>query len=182
MQQIKNHFLLSDDKTLLKISEIQFLLKQSDWANDYSQEKIERLVCNSFCLGLFLDGRLLGFARIVTDRSTLSVITDFIIHEEYHNRGLGTLLMEFLLEHPDLKETGMSLGTQRADRFFSKFDFRRDGRVMFRSWPRPPKLPPTMARPVGFQPKLSRVSQGSVNGIDTSMEPHTPRENGKSRK
>jgi GNAT superfamily N-acetyltransferase len=152
MQKIKNEFCLSDDKALLKIPEIHLLLKRSYWAYDYSQEKIERLVHNSLCLGLYLEGGLLGFARIVTDRSTVSLITDFIIHEDYRDQKLGTWLMEFLLEHPDLKETSMSLGTHGANRFFNKFDFREDGSLMLR-WPMPPRQPPAPTRPVGFKPK-----------------------------
>jgi len=147
----RGSFVVSDEKERLKVGEIAGIMKQGYWSAHYKAETIARLLQTSFWLGVFLKGRLIGFARVVTDKTTVTLITDFIIHEDYKGNGHGAWLMSCLLEHPDLKETSMSLGTQDADAFFEKFGFERDGALMHRApnTPAPPPPPPLKARPKG---------------------------------
>src|SRR5438128_946005 len=127
MQWTRADFVVSDDKSRLKVGEIAALMKQGYWCKHYTAEKISRLVEKSFWLGLYADEKLVGFARAVTDKETVTLITDFIVDKDYRGSGQGAWLMVCLLEHPDLKETSMSLGTQDADRFFEKYGFERQG-------------------------------------------------------
>ena len=151
MNWTRGSFVVSDDKARLKVGEIVAIMKQGYWSAHYKADTIARLLQTSFWLGVHLKGRLIGFARAVTDKTTVTLITDFIIDEEYRGNGHGAWLMGFLLEHPDLKETSMSLGTQDADRFFEQFGFERDGALMHRvpNTPAPPPPPPLKARPKG---------------------------------
>ena len=150
MQWTKDNYVLTDDNDLLKLSEIERLLKQSYWANGYSAAKIERLIKNSCCLGLYLNGCLVGFARMVTDKETVTTITDFIIDAACQDQGLGSWLMKCLTEHPELSQTSMTLGTQDKDSFYERFGFERNGSFTHRS-PRPP-MPKQSDRPPHRRP------------------------------
>ncbi len=123
MEWRQNNYLASDDKALLGISEIVALLNELYCTKDYSSEKVQKIVDNSFCLGLYSDNKLVGFVRIITDKITLSWIKDFIIKNDHRRKGLGSFLMNCLLAHPDLSTTDMVLGTQDARGFCKKFGF-----------------------------------------------------------
>src|SRR5882672_5816202 len=142
MHLTRGDFVVSDDKARLVVAEIAALMKQGYWCSHYTPEKISRLVENSFWLGLYTNEKLIGFARVVTDKETVTLITDFMVHKEYRGGGHGAWLMACLLEHPDLKETSMSLGTQDGDRFFEKYGFERQGAQMHRAPNTPPPPPP----------------------------------------
>ena len=130
MEWIRGNYVVSDDKSRLAVPAVMALLKQSYWAKDHSAEKTQRMIENSFCLGLFQNQQLLGFTRVVTDKTTFAWITDFIIDEKNQGQDLGTWLMDCLLEHPDLADTSKGLGTQNAEEFFIKFGFTRSSHVM----------------------------------------------------
>jgi len=130
MEWTRGNYAISDDKRRLTVPAVMTLLKQSYWAKDHPAEKVQKMIENSLCLGLFADQQLLGFARVVTDKTTFAWITDFIIDEKFQGKELGTWLMDCLLEHPDLADTSKGLGTQNAEEFFIKFGFTRSSHVL----------------------------------------------------
>ena len=130
MEKHRGPYVISDDKSRLKVPAVMALLEQSYWAKDHSAEKVQKMIENSFCLGLFEGEKLLGFARVVTDKTTFAWITDFIVDEKSRGKDLGTWLMDCLLEHPDLENTSKGLGTQNAEEFFIKFGFTRSSHVL----------------------------------------------------
>jgi predicted GNAT family N-acyltransferase len=130
MEKNRGSYVISDDKSRLKVPAVMALLEQSYWAKDHSAEKVQKMIENSLCLGLFENDKLLGFARVVTDRTTFAWITDFIVDEKSRGKDLGTWLMDCLLEHPDLADTSKGLGTQNAEEFFIKFGFTRSSHVL----------------------------------------------------
>lgn len=129
MEWIRGNYTVSDDKTRLAVTAVHALLQQSYWAKDHSPEKIQKMIGNSFCLGLFDGAQLFGFTRVVTDKVTFAWITDFIVDEKYRGQEFGSWLMGCLLEHPDLADTSKGLGTQDAEEFFIKFGFTRSSNV-----------------------------------------------------
>jgi len=158
MNWTRGEFVVSDEKERLKAAEIAALMKQGWWCSHYTPERIARLIETSFWLGVHLKERLIGFARVVTDKETVTLITDLLIDDEHRGNGHGAWLMSCLLEHPDLKETSISLGTQGADGFFEKFGFERDGALMHRApnTPPPPPPPPLKTRGKRAVPKKGR--------------------------
>lgn len=45
-------------------------------------------------------GRLVGFARALTDRTHLAVVLDVIVAPDVRGRGVGSMIMEAMLAHP----------------------------------------------------------------------------------
>lgn len=50
------------------------------------------------CLGAYIDNLLIGLIRVVSDKYTICFIQDILVFQEYHRQGIGTLLMNPILE------------------------------------------------------------------------------------
>jgi len=109
MEWKRDNFRINDDKSQLDIFYIEPALQESYWAAGRSREVIEASIRNSTCLGLYTDGRQIGFARAVTDKCTFAWICDVMVHPEFRGIGLGKWLMDCLSEHPDVKDVAQQL-------------------------------------------------------------------------
>ena len=62
-------------------------------------------------------------ARAITDRGKRSWIYDVAVEPTLQRRGLGTALMELILDHPALRHTDVWLTTRDAMAFYAKLGF-----------------------------------------------------------
>ncbi len=100
----RDRHVVSDDADRLDVAMIsRFLADESYWAEGRPRDLVERSIANSLNLGLYEDDRQLGFARVVTDRATFAWICDVLILSEARGKGLGTWLMECVIDHPNLR-------------------------------------------------------------------------------
>lgn len=58
---------------------------------------------NSLCFGVYTGSRQIGFARIISDFSTIAYLGDVFIVKDYRGMGLSKWLMETIMNHPDLQ-------------------------------------------------------------------------------
>jgi len=80
------------------------LFTTTGWNKIYnlSAEELEETVLNSnFTVSAYRQGELVGFARIVTDGIIHAIIFDMIVKPEYQNSGIGSSIMEKLLNYCD---------------------------------------------------------------------------------
>ena len=87
-----------------QIDTLHGLYHKEWWTSDRSPEEIEiMLQHSSIIIGVEDDAKkLIGFARILTDRIFKAEIYDVIVDQAYRDKGIGTLLMASILDHPDL--------------------------------------------------------------------------------
>ena len=109
MEWKKDNYRASDDKSALDIFYIESALQQSYWANGRPREIIEQSIQNSLTIGLYIEGRQIGFARAVTDKCTFAWICDVMVHADYRGIGLGKWLMDCLSAHPDVADVSLEL-------------------------------------------------------------------------
>ncbi len=114
---------LSDDQTRLDLDQVCALLNATYWAADWSRAFIEKAVQHSFCLGMYHHDRQMGFVRTVTDHVTFSWICDVVIDPAHRGQGLGTWMIQCLLEHPDLQTFTHALRTRDAHGLYTKLGF-----------------------------------------------------------
>lgn len=123
----KGRFTISTDRDLLNVDVIQdYLAKESYWARERTAAQTETAIRNSICFGVYEAGALIGFARVVTDRSTFAYLGDVFILPDYQDRGLGKWLMEVIVGHPALQ--GLRrwiLATRDAHELYEKYGFTR---------------------------------------------------------
>jgi GNAT superfamily N-acetyltransferase len=118
-------FLITTDKTKMDITAIHdYLSNYSYWCRNIPIEKVKASIGNSLNFGLFHGNRQVGFARVISDLSTIAYLGDVYILEEYRGRGLSKKLMEVVMKHPDLQ--GLRrwiLLTSSAGGLYEKYGF-----------------------------------------------------------
>lgn len=134
-----NNITISTDKDLLQIDVIKnYLINESYWAQNRSLEDIEKTIEHSLCFGMYRDGEQLGFARVVTDYTTMFYLADVFISTKEQNQGLGKHLIKSVLESEELKKLKGFLLTKTAHKFYREFGFEIDDsyireRLMFKT-------------------------------------------------
>ena len=113
----------SADKQLLDLELITKELQATYWASDRTAQQIQKSIEHSLCFGAYLDKEQIGFARVVTDFSTIAYLCDVFVVEKYQGHGVGKLLMHEVLNHPDLNAVGWFLRTRDAHGLYEKFGF-----------------------------------------------------------
>ena len=100
----KDEFCISTDKTKLDIDAIhEFLSTEAYWCLNIPKAKVETSILNSLCFGVYDNKKQIGFARIITDYSTVAYLGDVYVLEEYRGKGLSKWLMEIVMSYPDLQ-------------------------------------------------------------------------------
>jgi GNAT superfamily N-acetyltransferase len=123
----------STDKSRLDLDVIiGYLTEESYWAKGRSPRIIKKSIENSFCVGVYQDGRQIGFARVVSDFATVYYLADIFIIPELQNKGVGHLLMKHLDSIDELRGLRGILTTQTAHSFYSKFGYSRENDVVQR--------------------------------------------------
>lgn len=130
-----NHpYSLSTDRGRLDYGMIHdFLANQSGWAEGILLPRLRRAIDHSIPFGLYEDeNKQIGFARVLSDTSSLAYLFDVFVLEEYRGKGLGAWMMRCILEHPDLQsiKTWRLRSTDTRD-FYAKFGFGDATRVEY---------------------------------------------------
>ena len=100
-------------------------LQKSYWAQLRSFEDNYTAFKNSRAFMLFNQhGKVLGFARVVTDYVAFAYLADVYINENQRGQGLGKYLVSHILVDPKLaKVKRFMLRTKDAHDLYSKFGF-----------------------------------------------------------
>lgn len=124
-EQVFGEFLITTDKTKLDLVAIHdFLSKDSGWSDNIPFEKVKTSIDNSLNFGLFHNSKQIGFARVISDFSTIAYLGDIYVLGDYRGQGLSKKLMESVMTHPNLQ--GLRrwiLLTSTADWLYEKYGF-----------------------------------------------------------
>lgn len=95
---------ITTDRARLDVDLIhRFLRDESYWARGVTREVVERSIEHSMCFGVHAHGHQVAFARAVTDRATFAWLADVFVVPEHRGRGVGAMLVEAMLAHPELQ-------------------------------------------------------------------------------
>ena len=115
---------ISTDKQRLDIDSIhRFLSESAYWAIGRPREVVQRAFDNSLCFGAYHDGRLVGFARVVTDYATFGWLADVFVVEAHRGQGVGKALVQAVEDHPDLQGVRLLLATKDAHKLYAQYGF-----------------------------------------------------------
>ncbi|MGH8237015.1 MAG: GNAT family N-acetyltransferase [Steroidobacteraceae bacterium] len=115
---------ISTDAARLDINAIHAFRSQSYWSPGIPRAKVARAIDNSLCFGAFRDGQQVGFARVVTDKTTFAYLCDVYVLEVHRGRGLAQQLMDRVVAHPDLQGLRrMMLAMRDAHALYAKYGF-----------------------------------------------------------
>ncbi len=104
---------------------IHAVLRETYWSPGIPRETVTRACANSMCaIARDNKGKVIGFARLVTDKATFAWLCDVIVLPGKQGRGLGRALVRTFLDHPELQ--GMKrwlLGTKDAHGVYAPLGF-----------------------------------------------------------
>jgi GNAT superfamily N-acetyltransferase len=104
----------------------RFLSEESYWAKDRPFEVTKCALDHSVCFGLYrnMDGKQVGFARVVTDFATYGYLMDVFVLRPYRRQGLGKWLVQCVLAHPGLQGVSRwQLKTADAHGLYARYGF-----------------------------------------------------------
>ena len=90
-------------------------------------EILEKAYANSLCtLAAYEETKLVGLIRSVGDGHTILFIQDLLIYPEYQRRGIGTALVNALLDqYPHVYQIELATdNTEKTVAFYKSFGFR----------------------------------------------------------
>ena len=117
-------YLISADPAQLDLGVIHSFLTESYWAKGVTEDVVARSIEHSICFGVYKDGKQVGFARAVTDRATFAFLADVFVIESERGNGLGKMLVEAALSHPELRSLRRwLLATDDAHGLYERFGF-----------------------------------------------------------
>jgi GNAT superfamily N-acetyltransferase len=117
--------IVSTDKNKLDVPFIQHFLKDIYWAAGRTMEEVQTTIDNSFCFGIYLDDKQIGFARVITDYVVFAYLMDVFITEEQRGKGYSSILINSMMTEPKLKDVKIwRLATTDAHFLYQKFGFK----------------------------------------------------------
>jgi GNAT superfamily N-acetyltransferase len=128
-RELPGGFELDDDPARIDVDTVHdYLANESYWAQGRPRETVERLVREaSRVVGLYADGRQIGFCRAVSDGAAFVYLADVYVLDEFRGRGLGVELVREMIEHGPLADRKWLLHTEDAHKLYEKFGFAAPG-------------------------------------------------------
>ena len=100
----KEGFCISTNKSRLDIPAINhFLSTEAYWSLGIPFETVKKAIDHSLNFGLYHNEQQIGFARIISDFSTIAYLGDVYVLPEFRGRGLSKWLMETITSFPELQ-------------------------------------------------------------------------------
>lgn len=93
---------LTDDH----VRQLHVLFQNEWWTEDRPLEEIQAMIRNTRFLFAKIDvktGRLIAFARVLSDQVFKALIMDVVVHPDFRRQGLGRHLMSSIAEHEKLR-------------------------------------------------------------------------------
>lgn len=119
---------ISTDKTRLQIDTIHSFLTETYWAKGRSIGEVKKTINHSYCFGVYIDDKQIGFARIITDFTFFAYIMDLFIVKEYQGKGYSKQLVNMILNDEKLKGCkSWVLKTADAHGLYKQFGFKDIG-------------------------------------------------------
>eukprot|EP00746_Dinoflagellata_sp_MGD_P133548 gnl/MRDRNA2_/MRDRNA2_67266_c0_seq1.p1 gnl/MRDRNA2_/MRDRNA2_67266_c0~~gnl/MRDRNA2_/MRDRNA2_67266_c0_seq1.p1 ORF type:complete len:205 (-),score=24.43 gnl/MRDRNA2_/MRDRNA2_67266_c0_seq1:226-840(-) len=101
---------VDDDIERLDLPLLTEWLTKQFWSWGTTQEKVTNGIRNSWNFGLYAPrdsktaDRLVGFVRLITDRTGFYYVTDVFIDSDVRRQGLGQFLLSSVLDLPEVQE------------------------------------------------------------------------------
>ena len=103
-KELEDKYIVSTEQQLLDIEMIHdFLSTKAYWSLKIPKETVIRSIEHSLCFGVYNEREQVGFARVITDYSTIAYLGDVFILESHRGKGLSKLLMKAIMNHVKLQ-------------------------------------------------------------------------------
>jgi GNAT superfamily N-acetyltransferase len=120
---------LDDDRARIDRAAVhRYLSEESYWAKGRAREIVDDLIDSaSRVVGLYHEGRQVGFSRTHSDEHTMSYLADVYVLDGHRGRGLGVELVRFSVDDGPFAKTRWYLHTRDAHELYRRFGFEKPG-------------------------------------------------------
>ncbi|MBE2281292.1 MAG: GNAT family N-acetyltransferase [Ignavibacteriaceae bacterium] len=116
---------ISTDKQLIDKKAVFDALSRTYWGEGLTYQIVSGCVDNSMCWGVYDGVKQIGFARVISDKTTFAYLADVYILEEYRGNGYSKMLMKEIMAHPELQNLRKFwLSTKDAHGLYAQFGFK----------------------------------------------------------
>jgi len=124
-RELGDGFELDDDPSRIDLVEVhRFLCDESYWAAGRPYATQERLIREATrVVGLYKDGRQIGFCRAASDRNSFAYLADVYVVAEFRGRRLGEELVREMVENGPLADVRWLLHTSNMHALYRKLGF-----------------------------------------------------------
>lgn len=118
-------YVITTDKRQMNLSDIhQWLSEEAYWSKGIPFDTVKTQFDNSFCIGILLGNRQVGFARLVTDYATFAYLADVYVLEEHRGKKLSVAMLDVLFSLAWVKSLRrIMLSTIHAHGLYQKYGF-----------------------------------------------------------
>lgn len=121
----RGDYVISTDRNDFDIEAIHAFLTRSYWSPGIPIEIVQQGISNSLCFGVLRGKEQVGFARVITDKTTFAYLSDVYVLEPHRGQGLSKWLMQTILAHPELQGLRrFILATNDAHGLYKQFGFK----------------------------------------------------------
>ena len=124
IRELGDGYELDDDPARIDLDAVHASLTRSYWAEGRSRDTVQRLVRSAQrVVGLYADGRQVGFCRAVSDDASLAYLADVYVLPEHRGRGLGVELVREMIDNGPYAARRWLLHTRDAHELYRRFGF-----------------------------------------------------------
>lgn len=128
-------FFISTEKALLDQRWLISNLLAQSWTDCWNHDRMADAIAHSLTFGVYqrrsseggaapMEPRMVGFARVITDGCTYSMLCDVVIDPAFRGKGLAKFLVATITMHQQVKHTVSILRTKDAQRLYARFGFK----------------------------------------------------------
>jgi GNAT superfamily N-acetyltransferase len=124
-REVAGGYEVDDDRSRVDVTMVhRYLSEEAYWVRGRDRATIDRLVRESTrVIGAYLGEEQVGFARVISDGTSVAWLGDVFVLAEHRGRGLGEELVREAVEHPDHRDLYWYLNTRDAHALYAKFGF-----------------------------------------------------------
>jgi GNAT superfamily N-acetyltransferase len=120
---------LDDDRERIDVATVHaYVSEHAYWATGRPLATMQHLIDDAARLvGLYDDGRQIGFCRVASDDTTYAWLFDVYVLPEYRGRGFGLELVREAVENGPHADLRWILHTKDMHRLYARFGFAAPG-------------------------------------------------------
>lgn len=89
----------------MDFARVTAMMTSAYWSRGIGEAEVRRAAANSaLVIGAFIDGRQIGYGRVISDKTRFAYLTDFYVDEGCRGQGTAKKMVEAALKSPELAE------------------------------------------------------------------------------
>ena len=124
-RELPDGYEVDDDRDRVDVDVVyRYLAEEAYWVPGRDRATIERLVRESArVIGVYRGDEQVGFARVVSDGTSMAWVGDVFVLEGHRGQGLGDELVREAVEFPAHRDLAWFLNTRDAHSLYARFGF-----------------------------------------------------------